>query len=918
MTTTLATQLTCGGRVVLRSEGLPDIEYALFDPSEIELCAISPGSTRESCYRTTASAARTRLAGYGIDHAMFEATFEAVASVAEAYARGPAVKKIVPRLSGKELFASRTYDADKRLYLGTFVDLFALAADAQISPTAIQAFYLYAIIAELEDEDEIVLSTLDVMRGRRSGERSHKRPVLERVAELPSQIRGMEVRDNASRAAPIGLEDLATLFHSLGEELPEGPEQERFFALERACLKRTPPTRGPLADPELWDLEQQLDEGDAGGVLAKLDATDRAKGRGPGTAYLRARVSLLLGTETPKLIAERVSALSLSMTQFPELEFLAAEAWVQAGDLRRAFPYAREIADSPHVDPHLRARAQAILDRAVEAGIGASILPAAPRASQDALSAVRPDLVPASDRSFPPRPLSSDRAHVAATRVPEPPKVPPPAPTTPNLDATPSPPPGAVDDSSNEPIVSATTEIADGEPQNEFGSFGEWPPSSKPPPIVPKPVVERSAKPPPPPPAKPATTGLVPKIYDVEDLDDAATNPRLPAADEPPPSRRPTAPPAPPAALLMSAVTTAPGPHYQELGLTTPPKRDIPSSFPKSARVAVIEERSPSARPDPRSEPPEAVSIPGAPAVPGSTATFDSLEGDAPQGLATGVPVIPPSDPAIRVSRSLDPGRVSRVPGAVTLAPKHARPKIQKTTAELPKAPGSAPGSRPGTPQRTVSSGHLASAVSSSPSEAGQPPPLPPRARFMKGASQPPLKTENPPPLLSRNSLVPKADDGPELAEYLSLPQGVSAQGVVTLDPLPKTPLAARVAFTLLSRELGAEYRKKHATALLCDLRGLEAMQGHLFETFPDHAIKNDLELHDVRKHGAFLSEVLARVLDAQWIDVSSPDLGHWAMVVPPNTRVWPFGRVMRLVAKGHKERDLVSYFFELEKRASK
>jgi hypothetical protein len=32
--------------------------------------------------------------------------------------------------------------------------------------------------------------------------------------------------------------------------------------------------------------------------------------------------------------------------------------------------------------------------------------------------------------------------------------------------------------------------------------------------------------------------------------------------------------------------------------------------------------------------------------------------------------------------------------------------------------------------------------------------------------------------------------------------------------------------------------------------------------------------------------------------------------------RVWPFGRVMRFVAMGHKERDLVSYFLELDSRA--
>jgi hypothetical protein len=64
------------------------------------------------------------------------------------------------------------------------------------------------------------------------------------------------------------------------------------------------------------------------------------------------------------------------------------------------------------------------------------------------------------------------------------------------------------------------------------------------------------------------------------------------------------------------------------------------------------------------------------------------------------------------------------------------------------------------------------------------------------------------------------------------------------------------------------------------------------------------------------LSEILARRLDAEWLDISPSELGHWVMIVPPDTRVWPFGRVARLVAKGHRERDLVSYYFELSSRA--
>jgi hypothetical protein len=39
-------------------------------------------------------------------------------------------------------------------------------------------------------------------------------------------------------------------------------------------------------------------------------------------------------------------------------------------------------------------------------------------------------------------------------------------------------------------------------------------------------------------------------------------------------------------------------------------------------------------------------------------------------------------------------------------------------------------------------------------------------------------------------------------------------------------------------------------------------------------------------------------------------------MLVPPATRVWPFGRILRLIAMQHRERDLVSYYLELTARA--
>ena len=75
-------------------------------------------------------------------------------------------------------------------------------------------------------------------------------------------------------------------------------------------------------------------------------------------------------------------------------------------------------------------------------------------------------------------------------------------------------------------------------------------------------------------------------------------------------------------------------------------------------------------------------------------------------------------------------------------------------------------------------------------------------------------------------------------------------------------------------------------------------------------------------RHGAFLSELIARRLGGAWVEVQSRDAGTWAMLVPSRSRpdelvrVWPFGRVLRFVAMGHRERDLVSYYLELEGRS--
>jgi len=136
------------------------------------------------------------------------------------------------------------------------------------------------------------------------------------------------------------------------------------------------------------------------------------------------------------------------------------------------------------------------------------------------------------------------------------------------------------------------------------------------------------------------------------------------------------------------------------------------------------------------------------------------------------------------------------------------------------------------------------------------------------------------------------------------------------LETLPSSVIDARVQFTFLARDLAREYQEERGATLRVDLASIEAMQAYLFERYPKGRITTVEEAVDVRKHGALLSEILARTFDAFWVDIAPSDFGYWAMVVPPDTRVWPFGRILRLIAMHHKERDLVSYYLELQARA--
>ena len=173
----------------------------------------------------------------------------------------------------------------------------------------------------------------------------------------------------------------------------------------------------------------------------------------------------------------------------------------------------------------------------------------------------------------------------------------------------------------------------------------------------------------------------------------------------------------------------------------------------------------------------------------------------------------------------------------------------------------------------------------------------------MHGASLPPFRLERPAPMLP--TLGGPVD---ELAEHLALPAGLGADEPA-LETLPKSILEARVAFTLLARELGLDYRLKRGIELRADVSGIEAMQSVLLEIFPDHSIRTAEDTYELRRHGALLSEILARRLDAEWLDISPSELGYWAMICPPGhapLALWSRRSPRRDGTQGARSRELL------------
>ena len=391
--------LTFGDHIVLTAPDIvPEAEYSLFDPADIELSSAGPGTTREMGYATTVSEARTRLARVGVTPELAnEAAAAAHFRVARAYARGWPVRCVVNELDPSELFEGRTFVPAGAKYVGSWLDLPALCHDLGLPEASqcLQALHLAALLAERPDDETVALATATYASTKRPGERTYRRVNLEVAPTMPNALRNFvparlfrEPRGRApSRAEVLSwLDDRSTWCPA---------SRPRITALKAMLSPSPPPSRGPLAHPELWELETRLSFGETEGIEEALDAIERREGRLPGTMYIRSRAALIRSSEAPRTIAERVSSLSRSMSAFHELELLAAHAWAEAGDARQARAFAKDLADNSAAPPALRERATEVLEDLRGLGDPSS-------SSKTPVAQPRPELAAAQAQTSPP------------------------------------------------------------------------------------------------------------------------------------------------------------------------------------------------------------------------------------------------------------------------------------------------------------------------------------------------------------------------------------------------------------------------------------------------------------------------------------------------------------------------------------
>jgi hypothetical protein len=928
-------------------------EYALFAMGDLQLESRGIGHVSERGYTTRAGIALSRLETLGATSSLADRVAALLrGELAERFGRGASVQRHASSLPTWQLLRSSTTD-----YRGDVLDLTAIAIATGRSGLAeqLQILGLAALLIELDVELPVELLTAALTRSKGPGFRSFIRPKLSSFAEIPDLLLSLAQRRFESRppdreAGPTAGE-LQSVLLSQAPMIVSTDVRAKLERTAKTIKERLPRKTGPLADPELDALDSVLDHAQENatiersvfdGVLARIDAFERAVERSPATTYLRLRLAFVQGTETALSIAERTTALAMSMSSFAELEVLAAEAWLKAGQPRRALPFAKDVMQSRRSSDEARHRAAAVeaqikgeLARAAAPEGGPPIAPngdentqaAAPRRHSgvgnlvEALSRSSipptpksPDVAPGKPgRSFPPiRPIEANSIETRARAV-EPMRAP--ESTLPEAASS----VGGLGKPGEMKISVAPDSGARRAEEQALRQIEE---------AIARQALHRNSE------LRPEPTPISETAVALIE-DETAPGTRIdPSA-------------------LGSANMTVQGASPRERPPATTPDAQVASvhvaSDESEPLEAPLEEARRSAVGQTLHSPPSGIEVRGldgelvplspsqnvaaspqhAPSenITDSTGSSSSSQ-KPPSRTRTLAPHERFSMPevghlAAPVQITVPPPTSRRSRNAETLA--QARPGIE--TSSLAPIGGvfeaGSPTSAPPTPVLPgVTSANAPAFAPRSPVELATNNQAP-REGATAGSTPQVLEMSVDSNPMMRGASMPPTVAGPPLAdkrrrmletplEHLDDPPGASP----IEDPyLPRNNEEARSLFTRLTRELGRDTREVHGVTLNLDLASLERVQVQLLESFPSGTVRTPGEARQLRRHGAYLSELLARRLGARWVDVASPELGHWKMLVEPEMEVWPFGRVIRFVQKRNQERDLVAYFLELELR---
>jgi hypothetical protein len=382
--------LLIDGRVVLRAEGTaPEAEFALFDAGCCALQEDEPGTNREAGYRTSAGEAKRRLALAGVTVARAREVAKLLTeptrigtSLAERYARGQALRLLVRGFDAAELLEGHVFNGGLKSYMGRWLNLHQLSRDINLTSatSVLQALYLAAILEDVDDDAPVSLSTASVMSQRKAGERSWRRVPLDQVVRIPGSLLKL-ANDPCPTVVQMGAGPSQTeLIEAVRARLAtqvKGASREKLSALERKLVVRSRPSAGPLSDEPVWTVEDLLTRGAFKMAQSELESLERSRGKTPQTVYLQLRLALLTEREGSQTIAEKAGSLAQSSSDLPEAKWLAAQAWLAAGDVKKARAWATLLLDDPEVEGDVRLLALDVLDACPQ-----SIEPAPPSSAR--------------------------------------------------------------------------------------------------------------------------------------------------------------------------------------------------------------------------------------------------------------------------------------------------------------------------------------------------------------------------------------------------------------------------------------------------------------------------------------------------------------------------------------------------------